>query len=226
MTKFGKKYQDALKLIEADKFYAPKEAVELVKKTSVTKFDSTVEVAFKLGVNPKYADQQVRGALVLPHGTGKSKSVLVFAKGAKVQEAEAAGLLAQQHGRQVAMAQANGPLIRNGTGDAECLQANADGLGGICSCFAALLQRNGSAKGIGPDSVFKRDGLHALHDFFNINALIEADGARILKGSHAIFRQARVDFGHSSFLSFKLNHVVTSLSLYSSRGSIYFGASA
>ena len=91
MTKFGKKYQDALKLIEADKFYAPKEAVELVKKTSVTKFDSTVEVAFKLGVNPKYADQQVRGALVLPHGTGKSKSVLVFAKGAKVQEAEAAG---------------------------------------------------------------------------------------------------------------------------------------
>ena len=60
-------------------------------KTSVTKFDSTVEVAFKLGVNPKYADQQVRGALVLPHGTGKSKSVLVFAKGAKVQEAEAAG---------------------------------------------------------------------------------------------------------------------------------------
>ena len=91
MAKFGKKYQDALKLIEADKFYAPKEAVELVKKTSVTKFDSTVEVAFKLGVNPKYADQQVRGALVLPHGTGKSKSVLVFAKGAKVQEAEAAG---------------------------------------------------------------------------------------------------------------------------------------
>ena len=91
LPKFGKKYQDALKLIEADKFYAPKEAVELVKKTSVTKFDSTVEVAFKLGVNPKYADQQVRGALVLPHGTGKSKSVLVFAKGAKVQEAEAAG---------------------------------------------------------------------------------------------------------------------------------------
>ena len=68
-----------------------KDVVELVKKTSVTKFDSTVEVAFKLGVNPKYADQQVRGALVLPHGTGKSKSVLVFAKGAKVQEAEAAG---------------------------------------------------------------------------------------------------------------------------------------
>ena len=87
----GKKYDDALKLIEADKFYSPKEAVELVKKTATTKFDSTVEVAFRLGVNPKYPDQQVRGALVLPHGTGKSKTVLVFAKGPKIAEAEAAG---------------------------------------------------------------------------------------------------------------------------------------
>lgn len=87
----GKKYNNALKLIEADKFYSPKEAVELVKKTTTTKFDSTVEVAFRLGVNPKYADQQVRGALVLPHGTGKTKTVLVFAKGPKVAEAEAAG---------------------------------------------------------------------------------------------------------------------------------------
>lgn len=87
----GKKYNDALKLIEADKLYSPKEAVELVKKTATTKFDSTVEIAFRLGVNPKYADQQVRGALVLPHGTGKSKTVLVFAKGPKIAEAEAAG---------------------------------------------------------------------------------------------------------------------------------------
>ncbi len=87
----GKKYAEALKLIEADKLYSPKEAVELVKKTAVTKFDSTVEAAFRLGVNPKYADQQVRGALVLPHGTGKSKTVLVFAKGPKIAEAEAAG---------------------------------------------------------------------------------------------------------------------------------------
>ena len=87
----GKKYADALKLIEADKFYSPKEAVALVKKTSATKFDSTVEVAFRLGVNPKYPDQQVRGALVLPNGTGKSKTVMVFAKGPKVAEAEAAG---------------------------------------------------------------------------------------------------------------------------------------
>ena len=87
----GKKYDDALKLIEADKFYSPKEAVALVKKTATTKFDSTVEVAFRLGVNPKYPDQQVRGALVLPNGTGKSKTVMVFAKGPKVAEAEAAG---------------------------------------------------------------------------------------------------------------------------------------
>ncbi|MEG0970873.1 MAG: 50S ribosomal protein L1, partial [Acidaminococcaceae bacterium] len=91
MAKQGKKYQEAAKLIEADKFYAPKEAVELMGKTSVTKFDSSVEASIRLGVNPKYADQQVRGALVLPHGTGKSKTVLVFAKGAKVAEAEAAG---------------------------------------------------------------------------------------------------------------------------------------
>lgn len=91
MTKAGKKYTDAAKLIEAGKEYTPKEAVELVKKTSVTKFDSTVECSVRLGVDPKYADQQVRGALVLPHGTGKSKTVLVFARGAKAQEAQDAG---------------------------------------------------------------------------------------------------------------------------------------
>lgn len=91
MTKAGKKYINAAKLIEAGKAYTPKEAVELVKKTSVTKFDSTVECSVRLGVDPKYADQQVRGALVLPHGTGKSKTVLVFARGAKAQEAQDAG---------------------------------------------------------------------------------------------------------------------------------------
>ena len=91
MTKAGKKYTDAAKLIEDVKAYTPKEAVELVKKTSVTKFDSTVECSVRLGVDPKYADQQVRGALVLPHGTGKSKTVLVFARGAKAQEAQDAG---------------------------------------------------------------------------------------------------------------------------------------
>ena len=87
----GKKYDDALKLIEAGKSYTPREAVDLIKKTVFTKFDSSVEVSFKLGVNPKYADQQVRGALVLPNGTGKSKKVLVFADGPKADEALAAG---------------------------------------------------------------------------------------------------------------------------------------
>ncbi|MCI2097971.1 MAG: 50S ribosomal protein L1 [Succiniclasticum sp.] len=91
MAKHGKKYIDAAKLIDADKFYSPKEAVELVKKTVVTKFDSSIDVSFRLGINPKYADQQVRGAMVLPHGTGKSKKVLVFAEGPKAEEAKAAG---------------------------------------------------------------------------------------------------------------------------------------
>lgn len=90
MPKFGKKYQEAAKLIE-DKLYDAAEAVELAKKTATAKFDETVEVAVKLGVDPKHADQQVRGAVVLPHGTGKSQRVLVFAKGDKVKEAEAAG---------------------------------------------------------------------------------------------------------------------------------------
>lgn len=91
LKQFGKKYQDVYKLIEAEKMYEIAEAVELVKKTSTVKFDATVEVAVRLGINPKYADQQVRGAVVLPHGTGKSKTVLVFAKGEKAKEAEDAG---------------------------------------------------------------------------------------------------------------------------------------
>ena len=91
MAKVGKKYAEAAKLIEAGKFYEPVEAIELVKKTATAKFDETIEIAFNLNVDPKYADQQVRGAVVLPHGTGKTKRVLVFAKGEKIQEAEAAG---------------------------------------------------------------------------------------------------------------------------------------
>ena len=91
MAKQGKKYAEAFKLIEKDKFYDPEEAIELVKKTTTAKFDETVEVAFRLGVDPKHADQQVRGAVVLPFGTGKTKRVLVFAKGEKAKEAEIAG---------------------------------------------------------------------------------------------------------------------------------------
>ena len=91
MAKAGKKYQEAAKLIEEGKLYGLSEAVELVKKTATAKFDETIELHVRLGVDPKYADQQVRGAVVLPHGTGKTKRVLVFAKGDKVSEAEAAG---------------------------------------------------------------------------------------------------------------------------------------
>ncbi len=91
MAKAGKKYQDACKPIEAGKLYTPAEAMDLVKKTATAKFDETIELHVRLGVDPKYPDQQVRGAIVLPNGTGKSKRVLVFAKGEKVKEAEAAG---------------------------------------------------------------------------------------------------------------------------------------
>ncbi len=91
MPQFGKKYQDAAKLIDDKQLYEVDEALDLVKKTATAKFDETVEIAIKLGVDVKYADQQVRGAVVLPHGTGKSKTVLVFAKGDKAKDAEAAG---------------------------------------------------------------------------------------------------------------------------------------
>ena len=90
MAKFGKKYQEVAKQIE-DKLYEVEEAIDLAKKTATAKFDETVEFAVKLGVDPKHADQQVRGAVVLPHGTGKTNRVLVFAKGDKLKEAEAAG---------------------------------------------------------------------------------------------------------------------------------------
>ncbi|EED2378814.1 50S ribosomal protein L1 [Listeria monocytogenes] len=91
MAKKGKKYQDALKQIDANKVYTAEEAVELAKKIDFAKFDATVEVAFRLGVDPKKAYQQIRGAVVLPNGTGKTQRVLVFAKGEKAKEAEAAG---------------------------------------------------------------------------------------------------------------------------------------
>ncbi|MEG6523906.1 50S ribosomal protein L1 [Desulfotomaculum sp. 1211_IL3151] len=91
MPKEGKKLQEVRKMYDENALYEPLEAVELVKKTAKAKFDETVEVAFRLGVDPRHADQQLRGAVVLPHGTGKTKTVLVFAKGDKVKEAEAAG---------------------------------------------------------------------------------------------------------------------------------------
>lgn len=91
MAKKGKRYAEAAKLIDRTQAYEVKEAIELVKQTAKAKFDETVEAAFRLGVDPKKADQQIRGAMVLPHGTGKTQRVLVFAKGEKAKEAEAAG---------------------------------------------------------------------------------------------------------------------------------------
>ena len=87
----GKKYQDSAKLVDKSKLYDTTEAMELVTKTAKAKFDETVEAHIKLGVDSRHADQQVRGAIVLPHGTGKTAKVLVFAKGPKADEAQAAG---------------------------------------------------------------------------------------------------------------------------------------
>lgn len=84
----SKRYQEASKKFDVTFLYEPEEAFKLVKETALAKFDETVEVAIKLGVDPKHADQQIRGALVLPNGTGKEKKVLVFAKGEKIKEAE------------------------------------------------------------------------------------------------------------------------------------------
>ncbi|GAK13847.1 50S ribosomal protein L1 [Geomicrobium sp. JCM 19039] len=89
--KHGKKYEDAKKQVDVTKEYTASEAIELVKKVAPANFDETVEVAVRLGVDPRKADQQIRGAVVLPNGTGKTQRVLVFAKGEKAKEAEEAG---------------------------------------------------------------------------------------------------------------------------------------
>ena len=89
--KMGKKYQDSVKLIDKTKLYDPADALSLVCQTAKAKFDETVEIHVRLGVDSRHADQQVRGAVVLPNGTGKTVRVLVFAKGDRAKEAEAAG---------------------------------------------------------------------------------------------------------------------------------------
>ncbi len=91
MAKRGKKYQESLKQVDRSKFYDVKDALELIGKIAKANFDETVELAMRLGVDPRHADQQVRGTVVLPHGTGKTNRVLVLAKGDKIKEAEAAG---------------------------------------------------------------------------------------------------------------------------------------
>ena len=87
----GKKYTDSAKLIDSQKLYDPEEAVALVKQTAKAKFDETIEISLRMGVDPRHADQQIRGTVVLPNGTGKKMTVLVFAKGPKADEALAAG---------------------------------------------------------------------------------------------------------------------------------------
>src|SRR6478672_10243489 len=91
MAKHGKKYIEASKQVLAETLYESQEAIELVKKMASAKFDETVDIAVRLGVDPRKQDQAVRGVVVLPHGTGKTKRVLVFARGDKAKEAEAAG---------------------------------------------------------------------------------------------------------------------------------------
>ena len=91
MAKLGKKYQEVAKLVDSSKKYSLVEAVELAKKTSTTKFDATVELVFRLNLDSRKAEQNLRGAIVLPHGTGKTRKVLVLTKGPKVKEAQEAG---------------------------------------------------------------------------------------------------------------------------------------
>ncbi|PKE49566.1 50S ribosomal protein L1 [Macrococcoides caseolyticum] len=91
MAKKGKKYQEAAQKVDSTKFYSVEEAIKLAKETSTVNFDASVEVAFRLGIDVRKNDQQIRGAVVLPNGTGKTQRVLVFAKGEKLKEAEAAG---------------------------------------------------------------------------------------------------------------------------------------
>jgi large subunit ribosomal protein L1 len=91
LSKHGKKYLEAKKKIDRSRYYDPLEAFQLLKEIAGASFDETVELSVKLGVNPKHADQQVRGAVVLPNGTGKELKVVVFAKGEKIKEAEEAG---------------------------------------------------------------------------------------------------------------------------------------
>ena len=91
MAKVSKRFKEAEKLVDRDKFYTIEEAVALAKKTASAKFDETVEVSFNLNVDPRHADQQIRGAMVLPNGTGKTQKVAVVAEGDKAKEAEEAG---------------------------------------------------------------------------------------------------------------------------------------
>lgn len=124
MPKHGKKYNEAIKMVEKSKLYEPAEAINVLKEIPKAKFDETVELAIKLGVDPRHADQQIRGAVVLPHGTGRVLKVAVFAKGEKAKEAEEAG--ADKVGADDLIAE-----IQNGTIDFDVAVATPDMMGNV-----------------------------------------------------------------------------------------------
>jgi large subunit ribosomal protein L1 len=124
MSKHGKKYEEAFKSVEKNKLYDPSEAINLIKNMPKGKFDETVEISIRLGVDPRHADQQIRGAVVLPHGTGRTVKVAVFAKGEKAKEAEEAG--ADKVGADDLIAE-----IQNGTIDFDIAVATPDMMGAV-----------------------------------------------------------------------------------------------
>ena len=153
--KKGKKYSDSIKLIDRTKLYDPEEAITLVKQTSKAKFDETVEISVRLGVDPRHADQQVRGAVVLPHGTGKKVTVLVIAKGDKAAEAQAAG--AEYVGAEDMIAK-----IQGGWFDFDVVVATPDMMG-----LVGRLGRVLGPKGLMPNpksGTVSRDVAKAVHD--------------------------------------------------------------
>ena len=111
MPKHGKKYEAAAKLVEPDKLYQPQEAAELVKKVAFASFDETLEVHFKLGIDPRHADQQVRSTATLPHGTGKPVRVVVFAEGEAARVAREAGIPEENVGSDELIARIEGGFL-------------------------------------------------------------------------------------------------------------------
>ena len=139
------------------------------------------------------------------------------------RKAEALGLLVQQHGAQVAVAQAHLALVRDGAGDAERLQALADALGGLGGGLDALLQRDGGAQLVGPLGVFKGDGLNALDDLVGVHALGVVVSLQLIEILEAVLFENRLELGHAPFITFKQSHFLHT-SYYCLRGSIHLTA--
>ena len=125
------------------------------------------------------------------------------------QKREALGLLVQQHGAQIAVAQTHLTLVGDGTGDAESLQALADALGSLGGGLDILLQRDGRAQFISPLGVFESDGLDALHDLVGVNALGIVESLQLIKILEAILFKHRLELRHATFKTFKQSHFCT-----------------